>query len=172
MEGSDSNPLVTAYLERRADLLRYFRARLLSEVAAEDLVQDIYVKVCGLAPGDIGNPGAYLFRVGSHLMLDRIKVERRGQRREAEWRQTNTEGAGEGVADDTPADTALDAKQRLQAVIEIIDELSPKTREAFRLHKLEGLSHAETAKVMNVSRSSVEKYLMTCLSRLNARVGR
>jgi RNA polymerase sigma factor (sigma-70 family) len=172
LEGSDSNPLVTAYLERRADIVRYFRARLRSDAAAEDLVQDIYLKVCGLPPAEIGNPGAYLFRIGANLMFDRIKVERRGQRREAEWRQVNTEGPGEGVAEAAPADMALDARQRLQAVIEVVDELPPQVREAFRLHKLEGLTHAETAKAMKVSRSSVEKYLMTCLSRLNARIGR
>jgi RNA polymerase sigma factor (sigma-70 family) len=172
LEDSNSNPLVTAYLERRADLVRYFRARLRSDAAAEDLVQDIYLKVCGLTTGDIGNPGAYLFRIGANLMLDRIKVERRGQRREAEWRQLNTDGPGEGIAEGAPADMAVDARQRLQAVIEVVNELPPQVREAFRLHKLEGLSHAETAKIMKVSRSSVEKYLMTCLSRLNARIGR
>jgi RNA polymerase sigma-70 factor (ECF subfamily) len=44
-------------------------------------------------------------------------------------------------------------------------------REAVRLHKLEGLSHAETAKAMGVSRSSVEKYIMACLRLILERAG-
>ncbi|HEY2751428.1 RNA polymerase sigma factor [Phenylobacterium sp.] len=172
MEDGDANPLISAYLERRADLVRYFRARLRSDVAAEDLVQDIYLKISALPDGDIGNPGAYLFRTGTNLMLDRIKAERRSGRREAEWRSAHTSGPGEGVVEGSPADEVVDAKARLSAIIEVVQELPAPVREAFRLHKLEGLTHAETAAAMNVSRSSVEKYMMTCLKQILARVGR
>ncbi len=172
MNDGDSHPLVSTYLERRGDLVRYFRARLRSDAAAEDLVQDIYLKISALPDGDIGNPAAYLFRLGTNLMLDRIKVERRGVRREGEWRAAHTSGPGEGIAEASPADEVVDARARLRAIIEVVGELPPPVREAFRLHKLEGLSHAETAQAMNVSRSSVEKYMMTCLKRILARVGR
>lgn len=171
LKAGNPNPLVSTYLERRADLVRYFRARLRSEAAAEDLVQDIYLKISTLPQDEIGNPAAYLFRLGTNLMLDRIKIQGRGVRREAEWRAANTTGPREGVAEGSPADEALDAAQRLRAIIEVVNELPPPVREAFRLHKLEGLTHVETAQAMNVSRSSVEKYIMTCLKRILARVG-
>ena len=45
MDDTDVHPLLFAYMERREDLLRYFRVRLRSEEAAEDLVQDIYLKI-------------------------------------------------------------------------------------------------------------------------------
>lgn len=172
MDDGGANPLISAYLERRADLVRYFRARLRSEAAAEDLVQDIYLKISTVSDGDIGNPGAYLFRLGTNLMLDRIKVQRRSVRRDAEWRSAHTSGPGEGVAEGSPADDVADAKARLRTIIEVVGELPPPVREAFRLHKLEGLTHAETARAMNVSRSSVEKYMMTCLRLILSRVGR
>ncbi len=50
----------------------------------------------------------------------------------------------------------------------MVSDLPRPLREAFRLHKLEGLSHAETARAMNMSRSSVEKYISTCLRRISA----
>jgi len=39
-------------------------------------------------------------------------------------------------------------------------------RQAFRLHKLEGLSHAETARRMNISVSAVEKHISAALKLL------
>lgn len=173
MDDHDQNLLLSSYLERRADLVRYFRARLRSDEAAEDLVQDIYLKISNLPAPEIGNPAAYLYRLGTNLMLDRLKAQRRAGRRDGEWRDLHSGSVGgEDVADASPADDVTDARQRLRRIIAVVNELPPPVREAFRLHKLEGLSHAETARAMGVSRSSVEKYMMTCLKRILAKVGR
>jgi RNA polymerase sigma-70 factor (ECF subfamily) len=43
---------------------------------------------------------------------------------------------------------------------------------AFRLHKLQGLSHAQTAQVMAISVKSVEKHISAALKNLTARLGR
>jgi RNA polymerase sigma-70 factor (ECF subfamily) len=48
----------------------------------------------------------------------------------------------------------------------IVEEMPPKMRQAFRLHKLEGLSHAETAEAMEVSVSAVEKHISAALKLL------
>lgn len=167
------NPLVATYLARREDLVRYFRVRLRSDEAAEDLVQDIYVKITGLSAEGIDNPSGFLFRLGSNLMLDQIKQRNRAGRRDAEWRgATSSSAGGEDVSEAPSADAVTDARQRLARIIEVVKELPPPVQEAFRLHKLEGLTHTETAAAMNISKSSVEKYMMTCLKRILARVGR
>lgn len=173
LDERDSHPLIAVYLARRVELVRYFRIRLRSEAAAEDLVQDIYVKIAGLPPEDIGNPAAYLYRLGTNLMLDRIKQQARSARRDADWRDAETVTAGgEDIALTPPADEALAARQRLDQVIATVGDLPPQVQEAFRLHKLEGLTHAETAKAMGISRSSVEKHIMASLKRILSRVGR
>jgi len=173
LDERDSHPLIAVYLARRVELVRYFRIRLRSEAAAEDLVQDIYVKIAGLPVEDIGNPAAYLYRLGTNLMLDRIKQQTRSARRDADWRDAETTSAGgEAVAQTPPADEALAARQRLDRIIETVNALPPPVKEAFRLHKLEGLTHAETAKAMGISRSSVEKHIMASLRRIQAKVGR
>jgi RNA polymerase sigma-70 factor (ECF subfamily) len=42
---------------------------------------------------------------------------------------------------------------------------------AFRLHKLEGLSQAETARAMGISVSAVEKHLSAALKSLTRTLG-
>lgn len=173
MDDADVHPLIVVYMERREELLRYFRARLRSEVAAEDLVQDIYLKIAGRPPEGVDNPAAYLYRLGSNLMLDRIKVRRRAGAREAQWHGVNVSDVGGAeIADEAPADEAAAARLQLGKILEAVKALPPAAQQAFRLHKLEGLSHAETAQAMGVSRSSVEKYMMASLKLIVAKVGR
>src|SRR5579872_6105560 len=71
------DPVLRAYFERRSLLLRYFQQRLGGDDAAEDVVQDMYLKIVSRPPGAIDNALAFLFRLGSNLMLDRVKRERR-----------------------------------------------------------------------------------------------
>lgn len=164
--------LLDVYMERRADLVRFFTLRLKSEAAAEDLVQDIYIRLSAVAPDtDVRNAAGYLYRLGSNLMLDRLRGERRAATRDHEWReaQHTIVGAVE-VSDAPPADEAVAARQRLAAIVALVEEMPETTRKAFRLHKFEGLTHAEVAQAMGISRSAVEKHVMAVLRRLSERL--
>lgn len=166
-----ADPVVAAYLARRPDLLRYFRVRLRSPGAAEDLVQDMYLKILKRPDEMIDNPAAFLYRLGSNLMLDRIKQDTRMRRRATAWNEVHgNPSGGELAGDEPPADQALAARDQLQRIIRAVKDLPALQQEAFRLHKLEGLSHAQTAETMGVSRSSIEKYLMACLKHIHAKV--
>ncbi len=169
MNASSPSPLLAVYLQRRGQLLGYFQVRLGSREAAEDLVQDLFVRIAKLPAAPIDHPDAFLFRVGANLMLDRVKHVRKSRERDAVWQGAHaTIEGGEVLDGEVGADDALDARQRLQRIIEVVNDLPPPLREAFRLHKLEGLSHLETAQAMNLSRSSIEKYISTCLRRISA----
>jgi len=172
--------LLAVYLERREDLKRYFALRLGSPAAADDLVQDIYFKVAGFeaggaaaAGGEVVNPAAFLYRLGTNLMLDRLKQQRRTQSRDRGWTEARSISlGGEAVADAPPADEALASRQRLERMLAALEELTPACRRAFRLHKLEGLSHAETAAAMGVSKSTIEKHISAALKHLLKRLDR
>lgn len=172
LKQADESALVAAYLARRADLVRFFALRLRSEAAAEDLVQDIYVRLRGAAPAEaVRNPVGYLYRLGSNLMLDRLRGERRSARRDAAWRTVHrTEAAGDELSEEPRADDALAARQRLARVVQAIGDLSPQTQRVFRLHKLDGLSHAEVATALGISRSAVEKHMIAALKHLSLRL--
>jgi len=152
----------------RDDLKRYFALRLGSPFTAEDVVQEIYLKIAAAPPDtQIDNPSAYLFRLGSNLMLDRFRSEKRSLSRDGAWQKMHTASAGdETVSEDPSADNALAAKQELAHVLAALEEVSPKARRAFLLHKFNGLSHAETATALGISRSAVEKHVSAVLKHL------
>ena len=173
-ETGSGDPLIQAYLQRRPNLIRFFAARTGSMAAAEDLAQDLYVK---LAARDLqvaaDNPVALLYRIATNVMLDRARGEARSSTRDAAWRRSErTSIGGEDVVDEAPADEQVSSRQRLRQLVDAVGELPPQMQRAFRLHKLEGLSHAQTAQSMGLSVKSVEKHISAALKALTARLGR
>jgi RNA polymerase sigma factor (sigma-70 family) len=167
------NPVLSVYLEKRANLVRFFAARLGSLEASEDLAQDLYLKVAALGPiEDLQSPMALLYRMGANLMLDRLRQERRAAARDDAWlRIARTTVGGEDVVDQPPADEVLASRQRLAKLVAELEGLPPRMRRAFQLHKLEGMSHAETARAMGISVSAVEKHVSGALKALMGRPG-
>lgn len=169
-----TDPLLEIYLERRANLVRFFAARCGSLTVAEDLAQELYLK---LANRDLEvtaeNPVALIYRIATNVMLDRARGEARASAREAAWRRVaHAAVGGEDVADEPSADDAVASRQRLRQLVDAVSELAPQMQRAFRLHKLEGKSHAETAQAMGISVKSVEKHISAALKALTLRLGR
>ena len=169
-----TSALLAAYLAHRAELRRFFAARVRSAPEAEDLLQDLYLKVAAVsAEAPIEHPLAYLYRQASNLMLDRRRGMKRATLRDGEWRRSaHAIGPGEDLADLPPADQAVDARLRLEKIVAVLNGLPPRVQEVFRLHKFEGLSHKEVADRLGLSRSSVEKHMITALRRLVETVDR
>ncbi len=165
--------IIALYLERRASLVRLFAAKLGSAAAAEDLVQDIYLKLTTLKLSTVvHNPMALLYQIGSNLMLDRLRQQKRGLARDTAWRDSRRISVGkEEIADIPTADDAVSSRQRLLAATATIEDLPPRMRQAFSLHRLEGLSQAATAKAMGVSTKAVEKHISAAIKILVKRLG-
>jgi RNA polymerase sigma-70 factor (ECF subfamily) len=163
--------LLEAYLERRGDLVRFFTLRLRSAAAAEDLVQDIYLRLQVVEQAEINNPTGYLYRLGSNLMLDRLRGARRSASREAAWRDSHRTVIGaEEVSEDPTAERTVAARQRLDATIAALKDLPPQTQRVFWKHKFDGLTHPQVAAELGISRSAVEKHVMAALRHLSERL--
>jgi RNA polymerase sigma-70 factor (ECF subfamily) len=160
--------LLAAYIEHRATLVRMFAARVGSPAAAEDLVQEIYVRIASLeTPPPVSNLVGYLYRIGWNLMLDTRRGARRAQARDTAWTESLAVRVGsELVNEDAPPEAAIDARRRLALLVALVDELPPQIQRTFRLHKFEGLTHAETAARLGISRSAVEKHVSAALKHL------
>lgn len=162
------NALLRAYFEKRTNLVRFFAARTGSLEAAEDLAQDLYLKLSTREdPLETWAPVALLYRIATNLMLDRARAAQRSANRDAGWRMVARTDLGGAEIDDAPvADEVIVSRQRLSQLIDAVAELPPQMGRAFRLHKLEGLSQIQTAQVMGVSVKAVEKHVSVALRTL------
>ena len=167
MDEGGGGPLLDAYLRKRADLLRLYTTRLRSAVAAEDLVQELFLKVQSMSGVEVASPVALLYKLGGNLMLDRLRQERRAGSRDHEWYKSRRFLVGEDEAvDEPPIEDVLTARRRLAQIVEAVQAMPPRTRRAFELHKLGGMTQAETAKAMGITVSAIEKLISEAMRRL------
>ncbi len=166
--------LADLWLDVRPALVRFLTARTGSSATAEDLAQDVWLRLQGLteeAAAEVRHPQAFLYRMAANLALDSSKAQRRAGARDLEWRRSHVAGDA-GDAEDIPsAEDAVWARLKLEKVRAAINQMPPKAAEAFRLHKMEGLSQSEVADRMGMSRSAVEKYIAASLKTLLLKVG-
>jgi len=168
------DPVLRAYFEKRANLVRFFAARTGSAAEAEDLAQDLYLKLAARPQAiDAQAPVAMLYRIATNLMLDTVRGARRARLRDTNWRSDNSAFVGgDEIAHDPPADEAIITRERLRQLAAAVQELPPQMRRAFRLHKLEGRSQAETAHAMGVSVKAIEKHISGAMHALARRLAR
>lgn len=164
----DASGLTALIGRHRAELLRFLIARTGDRDEAEDLLQELWLRVRGSDPGPVANGRAYLFRVANNLVLDRVRERNRRVARDAAW-HGEAFGAESDPAD--PAETAEDAllaREEVARLASAIGNLPDGARRALRLHKIDGLSHAEVAARLGISRSGVEKHIAVAMKHLRA----
>lgn len=80
----------------------------------------------------------------------------------------------EFVAQDGERATSFDAKEheeKVERVMAMIDDLSPRTQEILRLHYLEGRTYDQVAQRLGISASAVKKHIMQALKTFRERIG-
>ncbi len=149
--------LADIFLSHRAALLRFLRARGAAD-AAEDLLQDMWLKVEGREMGDVADPLPYLYRMANNLMLDRYRSASRREKREQDWAEAGT-GVMAEAADDVPVDERMIAEQRLEQARMVLRELGPRVELIFRRFRIEGVGQRVIADELGISLTTVEKDL-------------
>jgi RNA polymerase sigma-70 factor (ECF subfamily) len=154
-----SNGLLrAALLEHRAALLRYFIARRVPAEEAEDVLQDLVVKLESHPSGPVAEPRAYLYRMAENLLLDRIRSDGRRRGREQAWVAAQAGAALD--ADDRPsAEQVLIARERLALVSAALAALPERTLFVFRRYRVDGVPQRQIAAEIGISLSAVEKHL-------------
>jgi RNA polymerase sigma-70 factor (ECF subfamily) len=140
---------------------------------AEDLIQDLYLKLAGLEgdAAEVRAPSALLYRMAANLLVDHVRSTQRSSLRNNQWRlETRSALGGEDIVDEPAADEVVVARQRIRQLGEAVAALPPQMGRAFRLHKLEGLSQAQTAQAMGVSVKMVEQHIQAAIRNLSQRL--
>ena len=92
--------LSAIFMANRAALLRFLRARGAGD-NAEDLLQDMWMKLEAKDLGPVSVPVPYLYRMANNLMLDRYRSAIRRERREQDWAEVERMAVRGGVSPGT-----------------------------------------------------------------------
>ena len=125
---------------------------LRSEELAEDVLQDIFIKIWEIRetidPGQ--NFAAFLYKMAANRSKN---VFRRNVYDELMRNEMGQDMVYNPIED---AMNELEAKKLLDAAL---DKLTPRQREVYTLHKLEGLSYQEISERLKISSSAINHHI-------------
>ena len=149
-------------------LLRYLARMLRDDAAAEDLVQEAFLRVHRAR--DRYTPEArfstWLYRIATNLALNELRRPRQRARHE----RADALAGHELVAPAVEAEGAYDARRRAARTLDALAALPEKQRAALCLASLEGLSYAEVAEALEVSEAAVKALVHRARSALAGRL--
>jgi RNA polymerase sigma factor (sigma-70 family) len=161
LSAEDAQTLVAALVATHGvQLRRFLLARVRSVEDVPDIVQEVYLRMLRVPNVEsIRSPEAYLFTVAQHVVQQHTLRRSTAPTSVELDRMLNSPVAAPGA---DPA-LELDALQCLDQLQGALEELSPKIRATFLLHRRDGLSLDEIGIRLGISRPMVKKYLMKAL---------
>ncbi len=125
---------------------------LKSEELAQDVLQDIFVKIWEIRDTiePKGNFGGLLYTMASNLVKNVFRKSIYDQLMRNEFAKNDSYSPFEDIDDASNAKTVLNMA---------LDKLTPRQREVYCMHKLEGLSYREIGKLLNISDSAINHHI-------------
>lgn len=162
--GADPAEVEQLFRRHNTALLRFVAAKLGSEQEAREVAQEAYVRLLRLnQPEAISYLRAFLFQTAANLALDRLRA--RGRRPP----MRPMDDVELPVFELTPERHA-EGQEAMQAMRRALAELPHKCREAFLLHRLEGLSQSQIARRLGLKERMVRLHMARALEHLRARL--
>jgi RNA polymerase sigma-70 factor (ECF subfamily) len=120
---------------------------------AEDLLHSAYIRLEQYrAEHVVDNPSAFLVRAATNIAIDIYRHDR--------LRAPGDVSRDSQRPDDAPLqDEVVAARARLARVRDGLAKLTPRTREIFLMHRLNGMKYREIALHFGISQSAVEKHI-------------
>lgn len=156
-------PATEAWIKLRPDLVRFLARRLGDFAQAEDLVQDLWVKLAQRPKGAIEpqNLRAFAFHAAAGLLANHkqklaVRARLRTETLDVLWQVTDEE---------TPEDHILgdQALVRMEAAINALPE---RTREILHWRRIEGQTQREISSRLGISQTAVEKHMRKAVAAL------
>ncbi|WP_447762656.1 RNA polymerase sigma factor [Sphingopyxis panaciterrae] len=135
-------------LANRDRIVRFLQLRGAGD-SAEDLFQDLWMRLTDRRTGPIADPLSYVMRAANNLMLDRYRSAQRSDIRDKAW--------GESAALPKPsAETLLISREQLALAEQAILATGERPARIFRRFRIDGISQRDIAGELGVSLSTVE----------------
>ncbi len=151
-------------------LLRYLERMLRDASSAEELVQEVFLRVHGARGRYVPDArfSTWLYRIATNLALNEL----RRPRRRRPHRSVDEEGGPALVSAQARPEAVVDARQLGARTLDGLASLPDKQRAALCLTAVEGLSYAAVAEALGVSEQAVKALVHRARSALADRLGR
>ncbi|MGK6355706.1 RNA polymerase sigma factor [Sphingomonas sp. DT-207] len=159
---SPAHPDLAGWARQHGPALRSYFARRVSEVDADDLVQEVFLRLHAMR-GDapIQNVDRFIFTVARNILISRHRYLKA---RHAGAHEPLTE-ASDPVDTLSPERIVIGADE-YERTVQAILALPPRARAAFQFHRFEKMTYQEIAVRMGISRDSVKELIQRALVRL------
>ena len=153
-------PLLDALMRHYDELVDHVRRRFGDKNFAHEVVHEVYMHVVRTRPREQeGTPLALLKHISTCKAID---LQRAATSR-SQWQESV------GAVPDTnlhhsDGEEILRGKQLIDALEIVIDDLPPRCREVFLLHKLQDMSQDAVATQLGISRKMVVKHMERAMS--------
>ena len=136
-------------------LTQYLHRNWRNQTDIDDLLQDVYVRVCEAAQKQrLDSTKSFVFTTARNLLIDRM---RRG--RVIPIETVESLEALNIAADEPGPDRNFLAREELRRVEAALDRLPPRCREVVVLRRIEGLSRPSIALRMGITEATVSEHL-------------
>lgn len=144
-----SQPNITnILLSQRSRILHFLRLRGAGD-AAEDVYQELWMRLSHRAMDQIADPASYVMRAANNLMLDRFRSNRQRELRDAAWHDLS-------ATTEASAENRVIARQQLQRMNAAIQAVGSRPAHIFRRFRLDGIHQKDIAAELGISISTVE----------------
>lgn len=135
-------------LANRSRVVRFLEVRGAGD-AAEDVFQDLWMRLTERPLGPIADPLPYIMRAANNLMLDRYRSARQSALRDKAWSDTTAVQA-------PSAEHVLISRGQLALVERAIAATGERPARIFRRFRIDCIQQRDIASEMGVSLSTVE----------------
>ena len=165
-QGSQS-AFVALFHRYKSKLYGYTLRLTGSEMLAEDIVQDVFMKLWAdhLSLGSIENFGSYLFRMSRNHVLNHFK-------RMAHETAIIAEMFRDGELGSNNAQEMLAAREVEEVLQSVVDTLPPQQRAVYHLSREEGKSHEEIAELLKISPNTVKNHIVQAMATIRTQLRR
>ncbi len=142
----------------RGALNAFFIRRLGNPAEAEDLTQEVFIRLTRGTGGQVGVPDSYIFAIAANLLRDRARREKvRADYREAVRLEDYV-----GIDPLDPFRIAA-GRQDLSILARAVADLPEKTRRIFTLYRIENIAKEDIARSFALSVRMVEIHIQRAL---------
>lgn len=165
--------ILSVLKEHEADLKRFLKFRLAGHPDREDLMQEVLLRLMekkesqqSLSHGH-KKTKAYLIVIASNLIHD---MNRRRKVREVKNKEILHYEIESSIADKRTPEKQAAIRQKLIKANKVLESLSPKCHQVFKLSRFHNLSYREIGEQLNISVSMVKKYITQALVALRKKI--